>query len=105
MSLLRISSGSGGVGGCGSSPAPVFGYHKRKIDKGTLGEISKIREELEELEDAADQGIRIMELCELADLYGALEAYLTKHHPDIKMVDLELMSSVTRRAFLSGHRK
>lgn len=80
------------------------GYHIRPIAKGTLGEISKILEEVTELQDAKDQGVKIMELVELSDIYGALELYLKKNHPDITMQDLAQMSAITQRAFKNGKR-
>lgn len=92
-----------------SSNEPVadhlaLGYHTRAITKGVLGEVSKIREELEELEDAMGQEAEIMALVELSDLYGAMEAYLKKHHPSLGMKDVARMSSITQRAFRSGRR-
>ena len=83
----------------------TYGYHLRDIKKGILGDTSKIREELEELEDAMDQKCKVMALCEISDLYGAIEAFLLKHFPDINMQDLEKMAQITRRAFASGRRK
>lgn len=80
------------------------GYHTRDIAPGVVGELSKIREELDELADAAQQGSKIMELVELADLYGAVELYLEKHHPGVAMEDLKTFSGITRRAFENGHR-
>jgi hypothetical protein len=80
------------------------GYHIRHIAKGTLGEVSKIREELEELEDATEQGSSIMALVELSDLYGAMDAYLKRHHPSMGMADVARMASITQRAFRSGQR-
>jgi len=44
-------------------------YHKSKIKKGVLGEISKVQEEVDEYIDAKEQGIYIMELLELSDIY------------------------------------
>lgn len=81
------------------------GYHLTEIPKGTIGEISKIKEEILEAEDAKEQGIEIMVLLELADAVGAIELYLEKHHPTVKLQDLKLMSDVTRRAFENGKRK
>jgi len=80
------------------------GYHLSNLTKGEVGEISKIREELEELEDAARQDCKIMELVELSDLYGAIELYLQKHHPNISMTDLQVMNKITQRAFVNGFR-
>lgn len=82
----------------------TYGYHVTEIRKGVLGELSKIEEELQELKDASLQNCKIMELAELADLYGAIESYLHKHHPSIKMCDLEVMSKITERAFKNGRR-
>lgn len=82
-----------------------YGYHKKQITKGKLGELSKIREELEELEDAQEQCNQIMSLCELSDIYGALRAYLKNYFPDFGMYDLEKMADATERAFKVGHRK
>lgn len=84
---------------------PKYGYHKANIPKGQNGEVSKIREELLELEDSIEQSNPIMALNELADLYGAIELYLEKYHPQIKMDDLKTMSAATRRSFEIGHRK
>lgn len=89
-----------------SAPDSDFlpGYHMRPITKGRLGALSKIREELDELEDAEQQGVAIMALVELADLYGAVEAYINQHHPGITMADLADMAHVTARAFRNGRR-
>jgi hypothetical protein len=80
------------------------GYHLRAIEKGVLGEPSKVREELEEFLDAEEQGVAIMALVELADLIGAVEAYLASKHPSISLEDLRAMSNVTKRAFVNGRR-
>lgn len=80
------------------------GYHLAEIPKGVLGEVSKIVEEAAELADANAQGSLVMCLVEAADLYGALEAYLEKHHPEIGMSDLAIFSHITKRAFQNGHR-
>lgn len=82
-----------------------IGYHLTDIKKGKIGEISKIQEELDELADARLQGSKIMELIELSDLYGAISLYLSKHHPEVTMDDLSVMSKITHRAFESGNRK
>lgn len=80
------------------------GYHLREIPKGELGELSKIYEEILEALDAESQGSKIMTLVELADMFGALKAYLTNHHPEVTLEDLETFSSITARAFTSGRR-
>lgn len=80
------------------------GYHLKKIAKGVLGEPSKIFEEVEEFRDAVEQGVSIMALVELSDLMGAISAYLGKHHPSVTMDDLQMMRSVTERAFQNGRR-
>lgn len=82
-----------------------YGYHKKTIQKGILGEFSKIKEELEELEDALDQNNQIMALVELSDLYGAISMFLEKYHPSISMEDVKEMHLATKRSFLLGHRK
>ena len=81
---------------------PFYGYHKVKIQKGTIGEISKIEEELAELKDAIAQDNKIMVLCELSDLYGALEAYV--ENQNTTMEDVIKMSNATKRAFKDGFR-
>lgn len=80
------------------------GYHTRPIQKGVLGEVSKIVEEAMEVDDAAAQGVKLMVLAELSDLVGAIKAFLTKHHPDLTLDDLDAMSHVTERAFKNGRR-
>lgn len=84
-------------------PTDPNGYHKRKIAKGKLGEISKVKEECEEYEDSIEQGITIMAISELADIFGALKALAEKHK--LSMWDLEMMNAATERAFQSGRRK
>lgn len=81
-----------------------MGYHKRVIERGVYGEVSKILEEVLELQDANEQGICIMELVELADIVGSIQGYLNTHHPSIGMIDLMQMSDATRRAFEDGSR-
>lgn len=83
----------------------LAGYHKKPIQKGKLGELSKIREELDEFFDAQEQGVRVMELVELSDLWGAMDHYLNNYHPGYTMEDLKEMSEVTYRAFNSGRRE
>lgn len=80
------------------------GYHLKPITKGILGEASKVLEEAHEFADAVDQNVSIMALVELADLVGAAEAYLAKHHPSMTLEDLKAMSAVTQRAFKNGRR-
>lgn len=80
------------------------GYHIKEIEKGTLGEPSKIFEEVEEFRDALEQKCYIMALVELSDLIGAIEAYLKRHHRDITLHDLKIMSDITARAFKNGFR-
>ncbi len=79
------------------------GYHVAVIPKGVYGEASKIAEEAAEFADAHRQGVVIMELVELADLYGAVRAYVGRH--GLTMADLERMADVTERAFKSGARR
>lgn len=82
----------------------LSGYHKNKINRGEIGELSKIQEELEELKDAIDQDCKIMAMLELSDLYGAIELFAQKHY-GITMDDIKRMSEITQRAFISGARK
>lgn len=82
-----------------------FGYHLTTIKKGELGKLSKIQEEVAELADAIEQENPIMVLCELADIIGAVEAYLEMNHPTFYIDDLVTMKDATRRAFKNGHRK
>lgn len=80
------------------------GYHLRDIPRGQFGELSKIEEEIVEIKDSIEQGCKIMELVELSDLYGAIEGYLAKHHPNVTMEDLKSMAAITGRAFRNGGR-
>lgn len=80
------------------------GYHLVAIARGELGELSKIQEELDELRDAMTQGSRIMAAVELADLMGAVQAFMDRHLPGMTLQDLQTFSAITRRAFENGHR-
>lgn len=80
-----------------------IGYHKVFIPKGVYGEASKVTEEAMEFKDAIDQGCEIMALLELADLYGAMEAYVSRR--GFTMDDVKRMSDITTRAFVNGVRK
>lgn len=84
--------------------APV-GYHKAVISRGVFGDDTKIYEEIDEFADALDQGVQIMALVELADVIGAIEGWLVKHHPSITINDLVAMAAVTKRAFEAGLRE
>lgn len=86
-------------------PIPNPGYHLVAIQKGELGELSKIQEELDELKDAMAQGSRIMAAVELADLVGALEAFMDRHLPGTTLDDLRKFSAITQRAFQNGRRQ
>lgn len=55
------------------------GYHKFKIEKGVLGQLSKVQEELDEAVDAEYQECKIMIEVELSDLLGALKNYSQKN--------------------------
>jgi len=88
----------------GDDEGPQYGYHITKIEKGVIGEASKIAEEVSEFMDAIQQNVQVMALVELADLLGAIEAWLQKYHPSITLDDLRAMSFVTKRAFLNGYR-
>ncbi|UTC29060.1 hypothetical protein MARCHEWKA_05510 [Brevundimonas phage vB_BpoS-Marchewka] len=78
------------------------GYHLTPIAKGVLGEPSKIIEEAAEFADAVQQGATIMGLVELADLQGAIRAYLARFN--LTMADLDTMADITERAFVNGRR-
>lgn len=80
-----------------------MGYHLKEITKGTLGEISKIKEEFEEFIDANEQKNSVLEMCELADLLGAIEAYVKKWN--LSLGDLNKMKESTKKAFEDGSRK
>lgn len=80
-------------------------YHLAKIPRGVFGEVSKIYEEVAELNDATGQGAKIMALCECADIIGAVEGYLEKHHPGVTLADVLQMKDLTKRAFQSGARQ
>jgi hypothetical protein len=83
---------------------PTSGYHLTDIPKGVLGEASKIEEEVREFMDAVRQKVDVMALIELADLIGAVEAWLAAKHPTFTIDDLKAMAKVTKRAFVSGRR-
>lgn len=82
-----------------------IGYHITEIKKGVCGDSSKILEEIHELIDAEAQDCKIMQLVELSDLIGAIELYLAKQFPGMSLHDLQTMSFITQRAFISGARK
>lgn len=79
-------------------------YHVRNIPRGTFGEFDKIMEEVIELQDSIEQDAKIMAINELADIIGAIEGYVEKHHPNITLADLIKMKDLTKNAFLSGSR-
>ena len=81
----------------------MAGYHNKSIKRGQFGEFSKIQEEFQELEDAIEQDAKIMALCEIADLYGAIEAFITKHY-NMTMDDVIKMNELTKQAFNDGTR-
>ena len=83
----------------------TYGYHISEIKKGTLGESSKILEEVYELIDAEKQEAKIMCIVELADIIGAIDLYIKHKKLGITLDDLRIMSEITKRAFISGHRK
>ena len=82
----------------------MAGYHVNEIVKGELGKSSKIQEELDELKDAEEQGVKILVLCELADIVGAIEAYLKANCPGFGLHDLHQMAKLTSEAFKVGQR-
>jgi hypothetical protein len=80
-----------------------MGYHKNKIPKGVLGEISKIDEEYFEFKDALETENPVMALVELSDLLGAIEAFSKKRH-NLSLSDLLKMTEATKSAFEDGTR-
>jgi hypothetical protein len=80
-----------------------MGYHKRKIEKGVIGEYSKVKEEFEELTDAFEQDCKGLIICELTDLVGAIEEYAKKFN--LTLADLKQFSDLTKSAFQEGKRK
>lgn len=78
-------------------------YHKRKIVKGTIGNISKIQEEMDELNDAIEQGNVVMAILECSDIIGAIEAYVKQFN--LTLDDLIVMKNATKSAFEDGTRK
>lgn len=78
------------------SKNPAFDFHRRKIEKGVLGELSKIREELEEAEDAEEQDQTLMLLIELSDIVGACGAVARRHGSSLKdLVEYATLRSET----------
>lgn len=88
-----------------ASKKNIFGYHTTEIQKGDIGESSKILEEVLELLDAEKQGAKLMALLECADIIGAIEEYILKHHSNYSLEDLIKMKDITKRAFQNGQRK
>ena len=80
-----------------------YGYHKKKIAKGKIGEYSKIKEEFEELTDAVEQKNKILILCELSDLIGSIEEYAKSF--GMTLNDIKEFSDLTKKAFKDGSRK
>lgn len=80
-----------------------MGYHKNKIPKGVLGEVSKIDEEYLEFKDALETENPVMALVELSDLLGAIEAFSKKRH-NLTISDLLRMTEATKSAFEDGTR-
>lgn len=80
-----------------------MGYHKNKIPKGILGEVSKIDEEYLEFKDALESENPVMSLVELSDLLGAIEAFSKKRH-NLSLGDLLKMTEATKSAFEDGSR-
>lgn len=85
-------------------PKKKPGYHMVKIPRGKIGEPSKIIEEAFEIQDAHTQGVKLMTQVEMSDLYGALDRFREKYHPELTMDNLNDMYRVTRRAFENGKR-
>jgi phosphoribosyl-ATP pyrophosphohydrolase len=79
-----------------------MGFHKKLIQRGELGEISKVIEEAKEFEDAMEQNLKILAMWELSDIYGALELVAEKFH--LTMEDLKNMSEKNKELFKSNER-
>lgn len=86
-----------------------MGFHKREIQKGTYGELSKIQEELEEAFDAEEQGQDLMLLIELSDMIGAIEGVAKKYGFDLerlqKFAELRSQVAIEELEELKGKRK
>lgn len=79
-------------------------YHTKPIQKGVYGELSKIIEEADELKDAQEQDNPILVLNELADIVGAIDGFVNKHH-GMGIDDVIKMMRLNEKAFKSGHRR
>lgn len=104
MPVDRSSEGAEGFTLSKLPPVPNPGYHQVAIPRGEVGELSKVLEEALEALDAEAQGADIMVLVELADLVGAIKAYLARHHATLTLDDLDAFARITARAFESGRR-
>lgn len=80
-----------------------MGYHKRKIEKGTIGDFSKVQEEFVELLDAIEQEDKVLQICELTDLIGAIELFSTNTF-NLTLEDLKKFSDKTKEAFINKER-
>lgn len=78
-------------------------YHTTEIPKGVLGHESKITEEYLEFADAMKQQNPVLALCELADLIGAIEAFVIVRH-NISLTSIIDMMELNKKAFVDGHR-
>lgn len=79
-------------------------YHDDiNLPKASLGTFDKVLEEMWEIREATLQGNGLLQLCEFADLFGAIENYLTTTL-EVNMTDLKKMSQLTKRAFETGSR-
>jgi len=78
-------------------------YHKRKIDKGVLGEFTKVQEEFVELLDAVEQDDKVLQICELTDLIGAIECFAEEKF-SLSLGDLIKFSNKTKESFKEGTR-
>lgn len=79
-----------------------MGYHKKPIEKGTIGHFSKIKEEFQEAEDAFEQNDEVLIICELSDMVGAIEEYIKRWNLDL--ISLKKFSDKTKSAFKEGKR-
>lgn len=85
-------------------PPDKHAYHQGEIPKGKTGYFSKIWEEVHEAKDAHEQGNTVMLLVELADTLGAIECFLEKNIPGVKLEDIVRQAQATNAVFRAGGR-
>lgn len=73
-----------------------YSWHKKTIEKGVYGELSKVLEEYQEAEDALEQKNHLMHLIELSDIVGAVEGIAIKY--GLTLNDLKLFSDKVKES-------